>query len=241
MAPRSSPLPRIAPLTSDSSRSSLYSLSEEEQDHTSSVQFYVRKCIGTWLTYNNRHKAIAEGSGATIKLTQTKLGDYLVRIYGRPACVMAARDALDCIEVYTFPISCLKSAWLNSRRSSPMRGSFNLKDIMAKTETYVELPSFSLGKVDSGIGTIVAARATSVRRALDLMELDNIVVEHIDTSRMSSQAAQASEEWWTMLSERTDTFVHPTYPHGANYIIVVGRQRGIIDVKRSLTVVTDAL
>ncbi|KAH7693612.1 hypothetical protein AAVH_39350 [Aphelenchoides avenae] len=109
------------------------------------------------------------------------------------------------------------------------------------TESYVELPGFSLGQLDSGTGTIVAARPTGVRRALDLMELDNIIVEHVDTSRIVSiQDAQAREEWWTMLAESTDTFIYHAYPQGASHIIVVGRQRGIIDVKRRLAVAAEA-
>ncbi|KAH7707755.1 hypothetical protein AAVH_24998 [Aphelenchoides avenae] len=136
MAPRSIASPRTSPLTSDSSDSSLYSISEEEQDNTSSVQFYVRKCIGVWLTQKNRHSLIAACNNAVISVTETKLGDFHVRINGQPNCIEAARETIDSVEVYTFPISCLKAAWLSSRRSSPMRGSFNLKDIMVSMVIY---------------------------------------------------------------------------------------------------------
>ncbi|KAH7680352.1 hypothetical protein AAVH_41273, partial [Aphelenchoides avenae] len=204
--------------------------------------FYVRKCIGAWLTQKNRHSLIAACNNAVISVTETKLGDFHVRINGQPACIEAARETIDSVEVYTFPISCLKAAWLSSRRSSPMRGSFNLKDIMDKTETYIELPSFSRGQLDSGTCTIVAASATSVRRALDLMELDSIVVDHINTSRIkSTEAAHVRKELWAKLSESTDTFIHRACPQGASYIVVVGRQRGIIDVKRRLAVAAGSL
>lgn len=142
------------------------------------------------------------------------------------------------------------------------------------TESYVELPGFSLGQLDSGTGTIVAARPTGVRRALDLMgtlhsktvwltvafrtgqhhrRTCRHISHRVDSGRTSERRMvdyargkllffryKEAMSWTMMFKESTDTFIYHAYPQGASHIIVVGRQRGIIDVKRRLAVAAEA-